>query len=107
MELQIEHWPIDELVPYVRNPRTHSPAQVAQVAGSIAEIGFVNPILVGSDHVIIAGHARFAAAQKLGLTEVPVIVLAHLSAAQALVIRAPFAPAAAAGSPCEILRLPD
>jgi DNA modification methylase len=88
MELQIEHWPIDELVPYVRNPRTHSPAQVAQVAGSIAEFGFVNPILVGSDHVIIAGHARFAAAQKLGLTEVPVIVLRHLSEAQrrALVI---------------------
>ena len=70
MELQIEQWPIDQLVPYVRNPRTHTPEQVAQVAGSIAEFGFVNPILVGTDNVIIAGHARFAAAQKLGLAEV-------------------------------------
>ena len=65
MELQIEHWPIDQLVPYVRNPRTHTPEQIAQVAGSIAEFGFVNPILVGTDHVIIAGHARLAAAQYL------------------------------------------
>ena len=88
MELQIEHRPVDQLVPYVRNPRTHTPEQVAQVAGSIAEFGFVNPILVGPDNVIIAGHARFAAAQKLGLSEVPVIVLRHLSEAQrrALVI---------------------
>jgi DNA modification methylase len=88
MELQIELRPIHQLVPYIRNPRTHTPEQVAQVAGSIAEFGFVNPILVGSDHVIIAGHARFAAAQKLGLAEVPVIVLSHLSEAQrrALVI---------------------
>ena len=88
MELQIEHWPVDDLIPYVRNPRTHTPEQVAQVAGSIAEFGFVNPILVGPDKVIIAGHARFAAAHKLGLTEVPVIVLRHLSEAQrrALVI---------------------
>jgi DNA modification methylase len=88
MELEIEHWPIDQLVPYVRNPRTHTPEQITQVAGSIAEFGFVNPILVGTDHVIIAGHARLAAAQKLGLTEVPVIVLRHLSEAQrrALVI---------------------
>ena len=75
MELQIEHRPVDQLVPYVRNPRTHTPEQIAQVAGSIAEFGFVNPILVGTDNVIIAGHARFAAARKLGLTEVPVIVL--------------------------------
>ena len=62
--------------------------QVVQVAGSINEFGFVNPILVGPDNVIIAGHARFGAAQKLGLTEVPVIVLRHLSEAQrrALVI---------------------
>src|SRR5438270_11113004 len=88
MELQIEHRPVDQLVPYVRNPRTHTPEQIAQVAGSIAEFDFVNPILVGPDNVIIAGHARFAAARKLGLTEVPVIALRHLSAAQrrALVI---------------------
>jgi ParB-like chromosome segregation protein Spo0J len=88
MDLRIEHWPINQLIPYVRNPRTHTPEQVAQVAGSIAEFGFVNPILVGPDKVIIAGHARLAAAQKLGLSEVPVIVLNHLSEAQrrALVI---------------------
>src|SRR3954454_13452362 len=88
MELQIERRPVDQLVPYVRNPRTHTPEQVAQVAGSIAEFGFVNPILIGTDNVIVAGHARLAAAQKLGLTEVPVIVLRHLSEAQrrALVI---------------------
>jgi ParB-like chromosome segregation protein Spo0J len=88
MDLRIEHWPINQLIPYVRNPRTHTPEQIAQVAGSIAEFGFVNPILIGADRVIIAGHARFAAAQKLGLATVPVIVLAHLSEAQrrALVI---------------------
>jgi DNA modification methylase len=88
MDLRIEHWPVNQLIPYVRNPRTHTPEQIAQVAGSIAEFGFVNPILIGPDRVIIAGHARFAAAQKLGLATVPVIVLAHLSDAQrrALVI---------------------
>ena len=47
MELQIEHWPVDRLVPYAQNPRTHTAEQVAQVAGPIAEFGFVNPILVG------------------------------------------------------------
>jgi len=88
MELQIQQWPIDRLIPYVRNPRTHSEEQVMQVAASIAEFGFVNPILVGPDNVIIAGHARVLAARKLTLTEVPVIVLGHLSETQrrALVI---------------------
>jgi len=60
MQLQIEQWPVDRLIPYIRNARTHSDAQVAQVAGSIAEFGFVNPILVGPDGVIVAGHARLA-----------------------------------------------
>jgi DNA modification methylase len=82
MQLQIEQWPVDRLIPYIRNARTHSDAQVAQVAGSIAEFGFVNPILVGPDGVIVAGHARLAAARVLKLTEVPVIVLAHLSETQ-------------------------
>ena len=77
MDLRIEHWPINQLIPYVRNPRTHTPEQVAQVAGSIAEFGFVNPILVGPDKVIIAGHTRLAAAQKLGMSKVPVIVLGN------------------------------
>jgi DNA modification methylase len=79
---------VDRLIPFINNPRTHIPAQVAQVAASIAKFGFVNPILVGSDSVIIAGHARLRAARQLGMPEVPVIVLADLSEAQrrALVI---------------------
>src|SRR5690554_5159052 len=85
---KIEQWPTAKLLPYVRNARTHSDDQVAQIAASIAEFGFTNPILAGSDGVIIAGHGRLAAAQKLGLEIVPVVVLDHLSATQrrALVI---------------------
>ena len=79
---QIERWPLDRLIPHARNARTHSETQVAQIAGSIAEFGFVNPVLVGDDGVIVAGHGRVLAARKLGLTEVPVIVLAHLSPTQ-------------------------
>jgi DNA modification methylase len=80
--LQVELWPIDQLIPYVRNARTHSAEQIAQVAASIIEFGWTNPILVGSDRVVIAGHARLLAARKLGMNEVPVIVLGHLSEAQ-------------------------
>jgi DNA modification methylase len=88
MDLQIEQWPVERLIPYARNARTHSDEQVAQVAASIAEFGFVNPILVGPDGVLIAGHARLLAARKLRLTEVPVLVLGHLNETQrrALVI---------------------
>ena len=87
-DLHIERWPLERLIAYARNPRTHSDEQVAQIAASIAEFGFVNPVLVGSDGVIIAGHARVMAARKLGMIEAPVIVLDHLSEAQrrALVI---------------------
>jgi DNA modification methylase len=87
-DLQIERRPVERLVPYARNPRTHTQEQVAQIAASIAEFGFVNPVLVGADGVIIAGHARVIAARKLGMGEVPVIVLDHLTPAQrrALVI---------------------
>ncbi len=74
--------PTGQLVPYARNARTHSDDQVAQIAASITEFGFTNPILIGEDSVIIAGHGRLMAAQRLGLSEVPVIVLAHLNAAQ-------------------------
>ncbi len=74
--------PTGQLVPYARNARTHSDDQVAQIAASITEFGFTNPILIGEDGVIIAGHGRLMAAQRLGLSEVPVIVLAHLNAAQ-------------------------
>jgi DNA modification methylase len=78
-ELKIETWPIERLVPYARNARLHSEAQVAQIAASIVEFKFNNPILVGPEGGIIAGHARVLAARKLGLTEIPVIVLGHLT----------------------------
>jgi DNA modification methylase len=85
---KIERWPTAKLIPYARNARTHSDAQVAQIAASIAEFGFTNPILVGIDGVIIAGHGRLAAAQKLDLDVVSVVVLDHLTPIQrrALVI---------------------
>lgn len=78
----VERWPLARLIPHARNARTHSEDQVAQIAGSIAEFGFVNPVLVGDDGVIVAGHGRVLASRKLGLTEVPVIVLAHLTPTQ-------------------------
>jgi len=85
---QIELRSIRALLPHARNSRTHSEAQVAQVAASIREFGWTNPILVDGEGVIIAGHARLLAARKLGMDEVPVIVLAHLTPLQkrALVI---------------------
>ncbi len=86
--MQIVMYQTARLVPYARNARTHPEWQIAQIAASIAEFGFTNPILVGSDDVIIAGHGRLLAAQSLGLEEVPAIELAHLSEIQrrALVI---------------------
>ena len=75
MARRIEIWPTARLVPYARNARTHSPEQVAQIAASIVEFGFTNPILVDSMDGIIAGHGRLLAARKLGLAEVPVVVL--------------------------------
>jgi hypothetical protein len=81
-DLVVERWPIGRLIPYARNARTHTEEQVAQVAASIIEFGWTNPILAGADGVIIAGHARVAAARKLGMDEVPVIVLDHLSETQ-------------------------
>ena len=82
MAQRIELWPVEKLIPYGRNPRTHSEAQVAQIAASIAEFGFNNPILVDTKDGIIAGHGRLLAARKLQLAEVPVIVLDHLTEAQ-------------------------
>ena len=70
LDLKIEQWPVARLVAYARNARTHSEGQVAQVAASIAQFGFVNPILVGPDRVIIAGHARLLAARQLEMSEV-------------------------------------
>ena len=73
---------VDALIPYARNARTHSDGQVAQIAASIAEFGFTNPILSDGERGVIAGHGRLMAARKLGLTEVPVIELAHLTPTQ-------------------------
>jgi ParB-like chromosome segregation protein Spo0J len=74
-----ECWAIDRLIPYARNARTHSDEQIAQIAASIAEFGFNNPVLADQDGGIIAGHGRVLAARRLGLTEVPVIILNHLN----------------------------
>jgi DNA modification methylase len=78
----IELWLIDKLIPFAMNPRTHSDSQIAQIAASIVEFGFNNPILVDTKAGVIAGHGRLLAARKLGLAEVPVVVLDHLSEAQ-------------------------
>lgn len=71
-----------ELIPYARNSRTHSDEQVAQIAASIREFGFTNPVLIDADGGIIAGHGRVMAARKLGMDEVPCIHLSHLTEAQ-------------------------
>lgn len=87
-ELQVTYKKVDDLIPYAANSRTHSAEQIAQIAASIREFQFTNPILIDGDNTIIAGHGRLMAARKLGLDEVPAIVLDHLTKAQqrALVI---------------------
>jgi DNA modification methylase len=82
LKIEIESWPVDRLTLSDANPRTHTPEQVAQIAASIQEFGFVNPILVGADGEIIAGEGRFRASQTLGMRKVPVIKLDHLSQIQ-------------------------
>jgi ParB/Sulfiredoxin domain len=79
---KVERWPIDRLVPYARNARTHSEAQIEQVAASIREWGWTNPVLVGEDGGIIAGHCRVLAGRQLGLAEVPVMLATGWSEAQ-------------------------
>jgi ParB-like chromosome segregation protein Spo0J len=78
----IEHWPLDRLRPYERNPRTHSSDQVARLAASLVEFGWTLPLLVSGDGALVAGHGRLEAARRLGLDTVPVIRLDHLSDAQ-------------------------
>ncbi|MQM29306.1 MAG: DNA modification methylase [Candidatus Accumulibacter phosphatis] len=80
--LQIDYRPIESLTAYARNARTHSDEQVAQIAASIREFGFNNPVLVDGQRGVIAGHARILAARKLAMTDVPVIELAHLTDTQ-------------------------
>ena len=79
---QIEKIGIEKLIPYAKNSRTHSDEQVAQIAASIKEFGFNNPVLIGEDDVIIAGRGRIMAARKIGLMEVPCIRLGHLTETQ-------------------------
>lgn len=75
----VQQVPVEQLSPYVNNPRTHSPAQVDMLVNSLKEFGFVNPILTGDDGTIVAGHGRLMAAQVLNMETVPVIRLSHLT----------------------------
>ena len=79
---KIEEIAIEKLIPYAKNSRKHSEAQVGQIAASIKEFGFLNPILIGDDMTLIAGHGRLLAAQKLELKTVPCIRAKHLTPAQ-------------------------
>ena len=79
MAQKIELWNLARLIPYDKNAREHSPEQVAQIAASIVEFGFLNPILVDSNDGIVAGHGRLSAAKELALDVVPVVVLDHLT----------------------------
>lgn len=80
--LELEYVAVDKLVPYARNARTHSDSQIAQLAASIREFGFTNPVLTDGDKGIIAGHGRVMAARKLGMATVPCIELSHLTEPQ-------------------------
>ena len=80
--MKIEQVKLDALIPYARNSRTHSDAQVAQIAASIKEFGFTNPVLIDETGNIIAGHGRVMAARKLAISDVPSIRLTHLTEAQ-------------------------
>ena len=79
MAQKIKLWNLARLIPYDKNAREHSPEQVAQIAASIVEFGFLNPILVDSNDGIVAGHGRLSAAKELALDVVPVVVLDHLT----------------------------
>jgi ParB-like chromosome segregation protein Spo0J len=78
----LEFVAVENLIPYARNSRTHSDAQVAQIAASIKEFGFTNPVLIDQENGIIAGHGRVLAARKLGMNDVPCLRLGYLSDTQ-------------------------
>jgi len=80
--IEIQYKATEDLIPYARNSRTHSAEQVAQIAASIREFGWTNPILIDGENGIIAGHGRVLAAHKLGETQVPTIELSHMSDTQ-------------------------
>jgi len=79
---KVERWSIDRLIPYAKNARTHTDAQVAAIAASIKEWGWTTPALVGEDGGLIAGHARVLAARQLGIVKIPVMVAAGWTEAQ-------------------------
>lgn len=81
-EMQYYLADVNDLIPYIRNARTHSESQIAQIAASIKEFGFLSPILIAEDNTILAGHGRLAAARKLGLTKVPCVKESHLTETQ-------------------------
>src|SRR6478735_3255212 len=81
-DLRVEYRPVTSLIPFAKNARTHSDAQVAQIAASIREFSWTNPILVDGENGVIAGHGRLLAARKLGMDTVPVIELAGMSETQ-------------------------
>ena len=81
-KLAIEYVSVDSLIPYVNNARTHSAEQVSQIAASIKEFGFTNPVLIDGENGLIAGHGRVMAARKMGMKEVPSIQLSHLTEVQ-------------------------
>ena len=81
-KLQVEYRRIDSVTPYARNARTHSKDQIRQIAKSIKAFGFINPVLVDKDGILVAGHARVLAAQQLGLSSIPIICVNHLSEAE-------------------------
>lgn len=73
---------VDDLIPYARNARTHSPEQITKLASSIKEFGFISPVIISEDGGILAGHGRVMAAKKLGIEKVPCIIESHLTQAQ-------------------------
>lgn len=74
--------PIERLIPYINNARTHSPEQIKKLRASLREFGFVNPVLIDRDYNVIAGHGRIAAAREEGFTDVPCVYVDHLTEAQ-------------------------
>ena len=92
MALEVRYRKLEDLIPYARNSRTHSEDQVAQIASSIREFGFTNPVLLDGDGGVIAGHGRILAARQLGMTEVPTITLDGLSEVQKRAYGDPWSP---------------
>lgn len=85
--LKVEQWDISRLAPYPQNAKIHPETQVSQIKASMAQFGFVNPILVDAKGEVIAGHGRLTAAIEIGMAKVPVIKLGHLTEAQAKALR--------------------